>query len=100
LHDTNPLNPWSSYRAWREHRHSLYKFVRDPETGRDILYAVERLISPFTLKRLVSANGFRVVEVNFYGWPGPNLLLPLISLAEMTLGIPVLPLYEVVAVKT
>jgi SAM-dependent methyltransferase len=99
IHDTNPLNPWSSYKAWKEHKHGLYRFVKDPETGKNILYAVERLVSPFTLKNLLSANGFQVVEVNFYVWPGPNLLLPLISLAEARLKIPVTPLYEIIAIK-
>jgi SAM-dependent methyltransferase len=100
LHDTNPLNPWSSYKAWKEHKYGLYKFVKDPETGRNMPYAVERLVPPFTLKQLLSVNGFQVVEVNFYVWPGPNLLLPLINLLEMKLKIPVTPLYEIVAIKT
>jgi len=99
IHDTNPLNPWSSYKAWKEHRHSLYKFVKDPETGRDIPYAVERLVSPFALKNMLSANGFQVIEINFYVWPGPSILLPIISFVETSLKIPITPLYEIVAIK-
>ena len=100
LHATNLLNPWSSYKAWKEHKHGLYRFVKDPETGRRIPYAVERLVSPFVLKQLLSANGFQVVEINFYVWPGPNLLLPLINFVETKLKIPVTLLYEIVAIKT
>lgn len=100
LHDTNPLNPLSRYRAWKEHRCGLYKFVKDPETGENVTYAVERLVSTFTLKQLLSTSGFRVVGVNFYVWPGPNLLLPIISFIEAKLKIPVTSLYEIIAMKT
>lgn len=100
IHDTNPLNPYCSYKAWRAHKHSLYKFVKDPETGENIMYAVERLVPSFILKRLLRANNFKILSINYYGWIGPNLFLPLINSIETKLKVPITPLYEIVSMKS
>ncbi|MEM2505872.1 MAG: methyltransferase domain-containing protein [Nitrososphaeria archaeon] len=99
ISDTNPLNPLTRYLAYKEHRKGLYKIVKNPVTGSNVLYAVERLISPYTLIQLLRSNGFFVVDVSFYVWPGPSALLPLIKIIEEPLKFPITPIYTITAIK-
>jgi len=59
ISDTNPLNPLSSYRAWKEHRRGLYKYVKDPETGEYVPYAIERLVSRTFLGKSFQITAFK-----------------------------------------
>lgn len=99
ISDTNPLNPVSSYRAWKAHRRGLYEHVKDPETGEDVPCAIERLITPYALKKLLLNNGFQVVSTNFYVYPVPTVALPVISIIEEYVKLPIPLVYEVIAVK-
>lgn len=100
VNDTNPLNFISSYMAWKDHRRGLFKYAKDPETGEYIPYAVERLFSPYALKKLLLNNGFQAPYINFYGILGPAVALPLISLIEKHVKLSILPIYEIMAVKS
>ena len=98
--DANPLNPIVYYNAWRAHKDSLYTVVTNPKTGKDVPYAVERLISHFYLKSLLRQNNFESISPIFYGIPPvPFNLVSVIKLFEDKVNIPFLALYEVVSMK-
>jgi len=97
--DANPLNPVVYCKAWIAHKNRLYAIVTDPKTGKDVPYAVERLISPFYLKSLLRQNNFELIS-NFYGIPlVPFNLVSVIKLFEDKVNLPFLALYEVVSMK-
>jgi len=97
--DANPLNPAVYYKAWRAHEYGLYTVVADPRTGKDVPYAVERLVSPFYLKSLLRQNDFEP-RSDFYGIPPvPSNLVWIIKPFEAKVNFPFLAIYEVIAMK-
>lgn len=97
--DANPLNPVVYYKAWRAHKNGLYTVVKDPKTGKDVPYAVERLISPFYLRFFLRQNNFESIT-DFYGIPPvPSNLVSVLKLFEDKANLPFLAVYEVVAMK-
>jgi len=98
--DANPLNLVVYYNAWRAHKDRLYTVVADPKTGKDVPYAVERLISPFYLKSLLRQNNFELIFEHFYGIPYvPSSLVSVVKLIEDKVNLPFLASYELVAMK-
>jgi 2-polyprenyl-3-methyl-5-hydroxy-6-metoxy-1,4-benzoquinol methylase len=97
--DANPLNPIVQAVAWRAHRKGLFTAVTDPRTGKDVQYAVERLVSPLHLRSLLRQNNFKS-QLFFYGVPPvPSAVIPLIRLFENKTNFPFLALYETHSVK-
>jgi 2-polyprenyl-3-methyl-5-hydroxy-6-metoxy-1,4-benzoquinol methylase len=97
--DANPLNAIECYKAWRAHKDKLYTVVRDPRTGKEVPYALERLVSPLYLKSILLQYDFKSV-LHFYGFPlAPSRLISPIRFIESRTALPFLGLYEVVATK-
>ena len=97
--DANPLNPLVSYKAWKVHKKELYVSVVNPETSNAVPYAVERLVSPFYLRSLLSKRGFQSIYY-FYGSPPlPSALVPSLKIFENKIKCPILALYEIVSKK-
>jgi 2-polyprenyl-3-methyl-5-hydroxy-6-metoxy-1,4-benzoquinol methylase len=100
LSDANPFNPIVYYNAWKTHKASLYTTVIDPKTGKNIPYAVERLIPSSYLKSLLQAYNFEILSEKFFGVPYvASSLIPVIGLIEDKFNLPFLALYEIVARK-
>lgn len=64
--DANGLHLVKQVSLYRERGRNLYTTYKDPQTGENVAYAVERILSLPKMSSLLKANGFRVLEHECY----------------------------------
>jgi SAM-dependent methyltransferase len=66
--NVNKLNPIVSVRLMMERGWAKYSEREDPETGKLVPYAVERVYSTFELRRLLERAGFTRIDVQYHSF--------------------------------
>jgi len=86
ISDPNRLNPLIYWNARRDARRAggLHSQMKNPQTGKDVPFAYERIFSVFTIKKLLSENGFAIESLHHSA-----LLpyLPFFNIGHRNLGI-------------
>ena len=101
--DANLFNPYVAFKAYMDHRASLFTTVQDPETGKKVPYAVERLFWPRYVSETFIQYGFKLISISIFGYspPIPQRFLGVARRLEEVLGkIPVGTVYEITGCKT
>lgn len=100
--DANLFNPYVAFKAYLDHRAHLFTAVHDPETGKKVPYAIERLFSPRYVAKVFTQNGFRPTFMTTFGYspPVPRSFLSVTrKLEEVTSKVPIGTAYEIAGVK-
>jgi len=100
--DANLYNPYVAFKAYLDHRSTLFTTVHDPETGKKVPYAIERLFSPRYVAEVFTQNGFRPTSLTIFGYSPPvpqNFLSVTRKLEEVISKVPIGTVYEIAGVK-
>jgi len=100
--DANLFNPYVAFRAYLDHRATLFTAVHDPKTGDKVPYAVERLFSPRCVAEVFTHCGFKPISINIFGYSPaiPKRFLNVARKLEEIFGkVPVGAVYEITGEK-